>query len=74
MLWAKKDRKSKYAGLIKVTNKSIGYAQNAIEAIDKVASISNGLLALRLDLNRYCHLAARLAKERSELISLLSAV
>jgi IS5 family transposase len=44
---SKKDRKSKYVDLIKVTNKSIGYAQSAIEAIDKVASISNGLLALR---------------------------
>ena len=59
----KKDRKSKYVDLIKVTNKSIGYAQSAIEAIDKVASISNGLLALRLDLNRYCQLAARVVDQ-----------
>jgi IS5 family transposase len=60
---SKKDRKSKYVDLIKVTNKSIGYAQSAIEAIDKVASISNGLLALRLDLNRYCQLAARVVDQ-----------
>jgi IS5 family transposase len=59
----KKDRKSKYVDLIKVTNKSIGYAQRAIEAIDEVASISNGLLALRLDLNRYCQLAARVVDQ-----------
>jgi IS5 family transposase len=56
---SKKDRKSKYADLIKVTNKSIGYAQSAIEAIDAVASISHGLIALRLDLNQYSQLAAR---------------
>ena len=60
---SKKDRRSKYVDLIKVTNKSIGYAQNAIEAIDKLASISNGLLALRLDLNQYCQLAARVVDQ-----------
>jgi IS5 family transposase len=60
---SKKDRKNKYADLIKVTNKSIGYAQKAIEAIDKVASSSPGLVALRLDLNRYCQLAARVVDQ-----------
>jgi IS5 family transposase len=60
---SKKDRKSKYADLIKVTNKSIGYAQSAIEAIDKVASISPGLVALRLDLNRYSQLAAQVVDQ-----------
>ena len=60
---SKKDRRSKYVDLIKVTNKSIGCAQSAIEAIDKVASISNGLLALRLDLNQYCQLAARVVDQ-----------
>ncbi|MES0447774.1 MAG: ISNCY family transposase [Desulfobacterales bacterium] len=60
---SKKDRKSKYADLIKVTTKSIGYAQSAIEAIDKVASISHGLVALRLDLNRYSQLAARVVDQ-----------
>ncbi len=60
---SKKDRRSKYVDLIKVTNKSIGYAQSAIKAIDKVASISNGLLALRLDLNQYCQLAARVVDQ-----------
>jgi IS5 family transposase len=59
----KKDRRSKYVDLIKVTNKSIGYAQSAIEAIDKVASISNGLIALRLDLNQYSQLAARVVDQ-----------
>ena len=60
---SKKDRKSKYVDLIKVTNKSIGYAQSAIEAIDKVASISNGLLALRLDFNRYSQLATQVVDQ-----------
>ena len=60
---SKKDRKSKYADLIKVTNKSIGYAQSAIEAIDNVASISNGLVSLRLDLNQYSQLAARVVDQ-----------
>ena len=60
---SKKDRKIKYADLIKVTNKSIGYAQSTIEAIDKVTSISNGLVALRLDLNQYCQLAARVVNQ-----------
>ena len=60
---SKKDRRSKYADLIKVTNKSIGYAQRAIEAIDKVASISHGLVALRLDLNQYSQLAARVVDQ-----------
>ncbi len=60
---SKKDRRSKYADLIKVTNKSIGYAQSAIEAIDKVASTSHGLLALRLDLNQYSQLAARVVDQ-----------
>ena len=60
---SKKDRRSKYVDLIKVTNKSIGYAQSAIEAIDKVASISNGLIALRLDLNQYSQLAARVVDQ-----------
>ena len=60
---SKKDRRSKYVDLIKVTNKSIGYAQSAIEAIDKVAPISNGLIALRLDLNQYSQLAARVVDQ-----------
>jgi len=60
---SKKDRRSKYADLIKVTNKSIGYAQSAIEAIDKVASTSHGLVALRLDLNQYSQLAARVVDQ-----------
>ncbi len=60
---SKKDRRSKYVDLIKVTNRSIGYAQSAIEAIDKVASISNGLIALRLDLNQYSQLAARVVDQ-----------
>ena len=60
---SKKDRRSKYVDLIKVTNKSIGYARSAIEAIDKMASISNGLIALRLDLNQYCQLAVRVVDQ-----------
>ena len=59
----KRDRKKKYADLIKVTTKSIGYANNAIETIDQVASISNGLIALRLDLNQYSQLAARVVDQ-----------
>lgn len=60
---SKKDRKSKYVDLIKVTNKSIGCAQKAIEAIDQVASISRGLITLRLDLNQYSQLATRVVDQ-----------
>ena len=56
---SKKDRKRKYADLLKVTEKTISYAHKAIEAIDKVASTGNGLMLLRLDLNQYGQLAAR---------------
>jgi IS5 family transposase len=56
---SKKDRKRKYADLLKVTEKTISYAHKAIEAIDKVASTGNGLMLLRLDLNQYSQLAAR---------------
>jgi IS5 family transposase len=66
----KKDRKSKYADLIKVTTKSIGYAKSAIEAIDHVASISNGLIALRLDLNQYSQLAARVVDQTQRRVML----
>ena len=65
-----KDRKSKYVDLIKVTNKSIGYAQRAIEAIDQVASISHGLVALRLDLNQYSQLAARVVDQTQRRVML----
>ena len=67
---SKKDRKSKYADLIKVTTKSIGYAQRAIEAIDNVASISHGLVALRLDLNKYSQLAARVIDQTQRRVML----
>jgi len=67
---SKKDRKSKYADLIKVTTKSIGYAQGAIEAIDKVASISHGLVSLRLDLNQYSQLAARVVDQTQRRVML----
>ena len=60
---SKKDRKSKYVDLIKVTSKSIGYAQRAIEAIDSVAAVSHGVVALRLDLNQYSQLAARVVDQ-----------
>lgn len=60
---SKKDRKTKYADLIKVTNKSIGYAHKAIEAIDKVASTGSGLMVLHLDLNQYSQLAARVVDQ-----------
>ena len=60
---SKKDRKRKYADLIKVTNKSIGYAHKAIEAIDKVASTGSGIILLRLDLNQYIQLAARVVDQ-----------
>ena len=67
---SKKDRKSKYADLIKVTTKSIGYAQRAIEAIDNEASISSGMVALRLDLNRYSQLAARVIDQTQRRVML----
>jgi IS5 family transposase len=58
-----KDRKRKYTDLIKVTDKTINYAHKAIEAIDKGASTSNGLILLRLDLNQYSQLAARVVDQ-----------
>ena len=58
-----KDRKRKYTDLIKVTDKTINYAHKAIEAIDKGASTSNGLILLRLDLNHYSQLAARVVDQ-----------
>jgi IS5 family transposase len=67
---SKKDRKSKYADLIKVTTKSIGYAQRAIEAIDNMASISSGMIALRLDLNWYSQLAARVIDQTQRRVML----
>jgi IS5 family transposase len=67
---SKKDRKKKYADLIKVTTKSIGYAKGAIEAIDLVASFSNGLIALRLDLNQYSQLAARVVDQTQRRVML----
>jgi IS5 family transposase len=59
----KKDRKRKYADLIKVTDKTINYAHKAIEAIDKGTSTGNGLILLRLDLNQYSQLAARVVDQ-----------
>ena len=53
-----------------MTNKSIGYAQSAIETIDNVASISHGLVALRRDLNRYSQLAARVVDQTERRIML----
>ncbi len=67
---SKKDRKKKYADLIKVTTKSIGYAKSAIEAIDQVASFNNGLIALRLDLNQYSQLAARVVDQTQRRVML----
>ena len=58
-----KDRKRKYTDLIKVTDKTINYAHKAIKAIDKGASTSNGLILLRLDLNQYSQLAARVVDQ-----------
>jgi IS5 family transposase len=60
---SKKDRESKYTDLIKVTNKSIGYARKAIAAIDQVASISHALITLRLNLNQYSQLATRVVDQ-----------
>ena len=66
----KKDRKTKYADLIKVTRKSIGYAQSAIKTIDKVSSVSFGLMALRLDLNQYIQLATRVIDQTERRVML----
>ena len=66
----KKDRKTKYVDLIKVTRKSIGYAQSAIVAIDKVSSISFSLMALRLDFNQYIQLATRVIDQTERRVML----
>ena len=67
---SKKDRKRKYADLIKVTDKAINYAHKAIEAIDKVASSSNGLMLLRLDLHHYSQLARRVVDQTQRRVQL----
>ena len=67
---SKKDRKRKYADLIKVTNKSIGYAHKAIQAIDKVASTGSGIIWLRLELNQYSQLAARVVDQTQRRVML----
>lgn len=66
----KKQRKPKYADLIKVTYKSVGYARNVIEVIDKAPSSSLGLLSLRLDLNKYIQLATRVIDQTKRRVML----
>lgn len=66
----KKQRKPKYADLIEVTYKSVGYAQNIIEVIDKAPSSSLGLLSLRLDLNKYIQLAIRVIDQAKRRVML----
>jgi len=60
---SKKVRENKYTDLIKVTRKTMGYAERAIEAIDKTVSTGLGIVALRLDLNHYNDLAARVVDQ-----------
>jgi len=60
---SKKVRKNQYTDLIKVTCKTMGYAERAIEAIDKTVSTGLGIVALRLDLNHYNDLAARVVDQ-----------
>jgi len=59
----KKVRDKQYADLIKVTRKTMGYAGRAIETIDRTVSTGLGIVALRLDLNHYRDLAARVVDQ-----------
>lgn len=66
----KKERKSKYSDLIKVTRKSITYAHNTIKAINEVASTSFALAALSLDLKHYLQLALRVVEQTERRVML----
>ena len=64
-----KVRQNKYADLIKVTRKTIGYANRAIEVIDRTVS-GLSVVALRFDLNHYIGLAGRIVDQTERRVML----
>jgi len=64
-----KIRQNKYADLIKVTRKTMGFANRAIEAIDKTVS-GLSIVALRFDLNHYIGLAGRVVDQTERRVML----
>lgn len=59
----KKDRKKHYLDLLKVTAKTMGYVDRAIETINNTVSADMGLIALRSELDHYNQLAARVVSQ-----------
>jgi IS5 family transposase len=66
----KKERKSKYSDLIKVTRKSISYGQNAVKVINELLAAGNGLVALSFDLKHYLQLALRVVEQTERRVML----
>ena len=60
---SEKARKKHYIDLIKVTRKTIGYVEAAIEAIDQAVSSDPGIMGLRFALSHYSDLAARVVDQ-----------
>jgi len=58
-----KDRKKHYLDLLKVTAKTMGYVDRAIETINNTVSADMGLIALRSELDHYNQLAARVVSQ-----------
>jgi IS5 family transposase len=58
-----KDRKKHYLDLLKVTAKTMGYVDRAIEAINNTVSADMGLIALRSELHHYRQLATRVVSQ-----------
>lgn len=54
-----KDRKPKYKDLLKVTQKVLGYAKNAVEVLEALNSIDIKLIGLILDLKHYIGLTEK---------------
>ena len=58
-----KNRKKHYLDLLKVTAKTMGYVDRAIETINNTVSADMGLIALRSELDHYNQLAARVVSQ-----------
>ena len=58
-----KNRKKHYLDLLKVTAKTMGYVDRAIETINNTVSADMGLIALRSELDHYNQLAVRVVSQ-----------
>lgn len=65
----RKARQNKYADLLKVTHKTIGYADRAIKVIDKTVS-GPSVIVLRFDLNHFIELAYRIVDQTERRVML----